>query len=205
MVTIENPPGTPEQPIHMVFPHLHLVYWRIWKVASSSTGNAFTEWSRLEGKKDPRISHYRITIDGVQDSLTYAPHWRFVGLCRHPLDRLVSAYHSPSFAGRPSFPDYIRQVAATPDDRINQHLRSQVYRMPDKVELHRMEDLPDSWERIRDAFRRFDMEPPELTRENAWPRKPWQEWYDDELTRIAVERYAEDFQRLGYPVEIGAY
>ena len=145
------------------------------------------------------------------------------GFVRDPYARLVSCYRhkilgprragqrfSPLFAvyGRAfslemDFPQFVRAVAAIPDEHAEKHFRSQtrfLYRegKPLVDFVGRLERFDDDWAevcrytRLQPVARAYNVT-------GAADRLPLEEWYDAGLAALVEERYAEDFTLLGYP------
>ena len=179
---------------HMHFRELGLIYWRVLKAGSSSVCRMFKHWN---GDRQEKPRHNLMSDDGVHGVLEAEPSTVVFGLVRHPLARLVSAFHRPSFLT--PFDEFVRRVVKLDDVEVDPHLRSQVARLPTTALMWRLEDLPDSWGRITQLFRDRGWEAPaELTRNNYTNHEPWETFFDDEIRAIAEARYAPDFDRFGY-------
>ena len=192
--------------VSIMLPTIGVVYVRTYKCAASSTGAVLSGW----GKRRWKMRHARAACFeyvGLRDLAFLASQhrdWIFLALCRHPLTRLVSAWHHPGFAERGddhyTFERFVHDVAATPDGSCDQHIRSQTYLRPDAVVNLPLEDMPASWQVVQDAIAARGMEPPpELTHLNPSQRRAdWTTYYTPELRAIAEQRYADDFARLPY-------
>ena len=183
--------------IHYWFPSLKLLFWRSKKVASGATATALTNWVRaVTGKKDTSESEQTFCqrVDhqpDVEDMLV-------VGLCRHPLARVVSAWHSP-FGKCVPFEDFCRQIADCSDDEIDRHLAPQTWHMPEDVNLYRLEEMPASWDAIRNLFHVYHDRPlPPLAMQNKSERRGHLTYYTETTLGLMHERYKADFERLGY-------
>ncbi len=146
------------------------------------------------------------------------------GFVRDPYARLVSCYRhkilrprgegkrlSPLFAvyGRAfslhmDFPQFVRAVAAVPDERAEKHFRSQtrfLYRAgrPLVDFVGRLERFDEDWAevcrhtRLQPVARTYNVTGADHLR--------LEEWYDPALLALVERRYAEDFALLGYPMQ----
>ena len=144
------------------------------------------------------------------------------GFVRDPYTRLVSCYRhkilgprrrgkrlSPLFAvyGRAfslqmGFPEFVRAVAAVPDERAEKHFRSQtrfLYRQgrPLVDFIGRLERFDEDWAevcrhtRLQPVARAYNV--------TGADRLRLADWYDPALLALVGRRYAEDFALLGYP------
>lgn len=143
--------------------------------------------------------------------------------CRDPYARLASVYRhkivkprsegrrvSPLFVlyGRRfrldmTFPDFVRAVAAVPDDRAEKHFRSQTRSLHHEGVLvvdylGRVERFAETWAEV---VTRSRLEPLRRGYNRTAEDTPFElgDWYDTELLSIVNERYREDFELLGYP------
>ncbi|HSQ36299.1 MAG TPA: sulfotransferase family 2 domain-containing protein [Acidimicrobiia bacterium] len=145
------------------------------------------------------------------------------GFARDPYARLVSCYRhkilaerrrgkrlSPLFAvyGRAfslqmDFPEFVRAVAAVPDERAEKHFRSQTRFLfrdgrPLVDFVGHLERFDEDWAevcrhtRLQPVARAYNV--------TGADRPPLEEWYDPELLTLVERRYAEDFALLGYPM-----
>jgi hypothetical protein len=145
------------------------------------------------------------------------------GFVRDPYARLVSCYRhkilaprrrgrrlSPLFAvyGRVfslqmDFPQFVRAVAAVPDERAEKHFRSQtrfLYRegRPLVDLIGRLERFDEDWAevcrhtRLQPIARAYNVT-------EVDDRFRLEDWYDTALLALVDERYAADFALLGYP------
>ena len=144
------------------------------------------------------------------------------GFVRDPYARLVSCYRhkiarphqqgkkvSPIFwvYGRRfslgmSFPDFVRAVAAIPDERAEKHFRSQtrfLYRdgKPIVDFVGRLEHFEADWAEV---CRHTRLAPVARAYNVTGAPVRLEEWYDAELLGVLNRRYAADFALLGYPV-----
>jgi hypothetical protein len=106
-----------------------------------------------------------------------------------------------AFSLQMGFPEFVRAVAAVPDERAEKHFRSQtrfLYRdgKPIVDFVGRLEDFERDWAevcrhtRLQPVARAYNVTGAPVHLEN---------WYDDTLLALVERRYAADFALLGYP------
>jgi len=143
------------------------------------------------------------------------------GFVRDPYARLVSCYRhkiarphqqgkkvSPifwvygrNFSLQMGFPDFVRAVAAVPDDRAEKHFRSQTrFLFRDEKPLvdfvGRLERFEEDWAEV---CRHTHLQPVARAYNVTGAPVRLEDWYDADLLRLVNERYAADFALLGYP------
>jgi hypothetical protein len=155
-------------------------------------------------------------VPGLEPSFTFAfarnPYARLASVYRHKILRARQAGKrvSPLFFVYPrrfsldmSFADFVRAVSAIPDRRAEKHFRSQSASLfldgePLTDFLGRVEHFERDWAVVVDGT---GMEPLRrgYNRTDAEGSFDMAEWYDADLVALVNDRYAEDFERLGYP------
>lgn len=179
-----------------------LVIHLIPKVASTAIGKAIKTMN-------PEYIH----INRVKDYEKY----RRVVIVRNPFDRLVSCWAdkinsevgNKTWAKRfvepiglphgTPFDVWARAVCKHPDDQSDRHYRTQT-----ALVTHEGEFLPTEIVKVEDGtfWDVLGIDPWDGGKKvNHTPRKPYQEYYDDELIELVAERYKEDLQRFGYKFE----
>lgn len=138
---------------------------------------------------------------------------------RHPLARLHSCYMNKLYDRRgqdaknqfkvwgvdfdTSFDDFVRMVADTPDELSDRHFRSQSWYLKADGEMTvdfvgKLESFVNDWRVLQERFG-F----PDLPHKNKSTQVAlgFREQYTKETYRLAVDRYREDFELLGYDRE----
>jgi len=169
-------------------------------------------------------SRYQINEDKLLRRVDrrYKNYFKF-GFVRNPWDRLVSCHFNKFRKGGPGlglpddgvdvelypgipFAEFVEAVHAIPDGSSNPHFKSQhTVFCPggDGVVLAnfvgRFEDLADGFEHV---MRKIDpaskIELPHKLRSKNRGSRPYAEFYDDRLRRLAHERFREDIEIFGY-------
>ncbi len=157
-----------------------------------------------------------------EDLIDMQPPCFTFGFVRDPYARLVSCYrHKIAGPGRQGkrvspifwvygrrfslqmgFPEFVRAVAAVPDERAEKHFRSQtrfLYRdgRPVVDFVGRLERFEEDWAEV---CRRTGLQPVAKAYNVTGAPVRLEDWYDAALLRLVNERYAADFALLGYPV-----
>jgi hypothetical protein len=157
------------------------------------------------------------------------PHYFTFAFVRSPWDRLVSCYSDKILssavledgsrdvehraihdrAGLPEnmeFDEFARRVARIPDRTANRHFRSQHTFLCDR-NLRLLPDFIGRYERLGEDFaaiqERLHTPRLELPRVRRSERRPFQEYYTDDLRRIVAERYQTDISMFGYSFDDG--
>jgi hypothetical protein len=108
-----------------------------------------------------------------------------------------------AFSLQMGFPEFVRAVAAVPDERAEKHFRSQTRFLfregrPLVDFVGHLEHFDEDWAevcrhtRLQPVARAYNV--------TGADRLPLEEWYDPELLTLVERRYAEDFALLGYPM-----
>lgn len=144
---------------------------------------------------------------------------------RNPWSRLVSCYHDKVDpkeisedlnprgaaavmlqAGTPTshatFEDFVRAVHRTPDETSNRHFRSQHTFLTDR----NGNLLPDHVFRFENLVEEFNAlterlglpEQTKLPHRNPSSKRPYQDYYTDDLRRLVADRYQRDIELFGY-------
>lgn len=198
----------PGDRLPMFFPWLGVVFWRLRKCGSTSVSLAMKQFQlgplRRRKTRTSRKAYTHLQVEDLNAKIESDPSIAVIGLCRHPLSRLVAGFYSPAFHHHMDFPTFVRGVAALSDEEIDAHLRSQQWRLHERAEMLPLETAAASWARVQEVFASRaavgDLEPapPPLERLNKKTPRSWESHYDDELRAIAEARYAADFDRFGY-------
>lgn len=202
-------------------PEQGIVYVMIHKVATRSILAALTSFAAGE--------HSPATFSEVQQAAkryqrgAFPPEIRALNercftfaFVRNPLDRLLSAYSQQMAASErektifrqhkipfdASFAEFVRAVAALPDEGCNVHVRSQHRFVTDArgivVEFAgKIERIDEGWAGLS---ARFGLPP--LPRRNISDHPPYTDAYTPELARLAADRYAHDIQLFGYGSDV---
>jgi hypothetical protein len=106
-----------------------------------------------------------------------------------------------AFSLQMGFPEFVRAVAAVPDERAEKHFRSQtrfLYRegRPIVDFVGRLEDFERDWAEV---CRRTRLQPVARAYNVTGAPVRLEDWYDDTLLALVNRRYAADFALLGYP------
>ena len=130
-------------------------------------------------------------LPNQHDTAKYVPRPRFA-FVRHPLDRLVSAWvyaaKKGTLAKGAMTAEGLRKFLASEHMVI---LPMGFYLDDDVDFLGRFERLHEDWKVISDI---------PLPHLNVGERGPWQQHFDAEMLKIAVDYYRADFDRFGYEV-----
>jgi hypothetical protein len=164
-----------------------------------------TRWVR---KRDMASLDPRFTFAFARD-----PYARLASVYRHKIVRARDAgrrisplffVHGRRFSLDMSFPEFVRAVSAVPDHKAEKHFRSQSSFLfldgePLTDFLGRVERFERDWAVI---VQKTGMEPLRrgYNRTDAEGEFTLDDWYDEALIALVNERYAEDFERLGYDV-----
>ncbi|NWK56808.1 sulfotransferase family 2 domain-containing protein [Verrucomicrobiaceae bacterium N1E253] len=139
---------------------------------------------------------------------------------RHPLSRLHSCYVNKLVDAKrygvknqfknwgvdynTSFDEFVRMVADTPDGASDRHFRSQSWFVSVDGKLvadyiGKLESFKQDWQVLADRFG-F----PELPHKNKSSKSKvhFSEHYSKEIYELAVERYRQDIELLGYEDEV---
>jgi hypothetical protein len=179
--------------------------------------------SAFRNKDSIRDLQKKGIIIGRYDLKYYSDYWKFA-FVRNPWDRLVSCYkqkiREPGYTGKAfkdgvahsllkhkvfrggmSFSDFVGEVAKISDKRADKHFRSQHTFITDKSKsfivdyIGRMEDIEEGFRFVCRKIGAPEVELPHLLKTD---RKPYQEYYDDELKSTVHMRYATDIEMFGY-------
>jgi hypothetical protein len=165
-----------------------------------------SEYFGTAGAKNPhcRARDYREVLGHD----VWSSAFRFA-VVRHPLDRLVSAWayaFTPAFEGVAGFRRWV-EAGFPLHDRYHLRLSSgrRVWMHAPQVEwvgvghmdvdlLIRFEALDQGWAAVASRIGAD----PQLGHDNRSERLDTSEYYDTQTRRLAVARYAADFEQLGY-------
>lgn len=196
-------------PNNIVIPEYKTIVFCIPKAANESIKYAFMSALGLKGKPSfafQTCTKYAAHCVGVQDYFKFT----FV---RNPFDRLVSCWMDKTqgkvmfnaFARdhgmwhKMPFDKFVEIVAGIPDEKSNQHFRSQTHEIMIKDYMipqfiGRFERLNKDWKYIQKRI----PELPDLPHVNKSHHKPYQEYYTPGLMDKVAERYKRDLNILSY-------
>jgi hypothetical protein len=192
-------------------------------------GSGTVRMTVLRGLRDragsdlPKEALWRyVRFVAPEDLTTRQPPCFTFGFVRDPYARLVSCYrhkiarprqqgkrvspifwvYGPRFSLNMGFPDFVRAVAAVPDERAEKHFRSQTRFLfhdgkPQVDFVGRLERFEEDWAEV---CRRTRLQPVARAYNVTGAPVRLEDWYDADLLRLVNERYAADFALLGYPV-----
>ena len=154
----------------------------------------------------PGLAPPRFSFGFVRD-----PYHRLVSCYRHKIERPrqqgkrvspIFWVYGRAFSLQMDFPDFVRAVAAVPDERAEKHFRSQTRFLfrdgrPLVDFVGRLESFEQDWARVCAHTR---LQPVARAYNVTGAPVRLEEWYDAELLGVLNRRYAADFALLGYPV-----
>lgn len=140
-----------------------------------------------------------------------SPYWVF-SFVRNPFDRLVSCWHQKTqgskfhrafgeFGIYPKipFPEFVEIVCRIPDEKSDQHWRSQAYELliaerliPDFI--GRFETIVRGWKMVQKKI----PELPDLPHKNKSDHRHHQEYYTLDLKERVAKRYQQDLEVFNY-------
>lgn len=142
----------------------------------------------------------------------HIPAWRRALVVRHPLERLVAAWHyhcvrgnitgtrslrELGFKAGMDFPAFLRHAAVDPD--ADAHTCVQTRQLADPDFILRTERLDRDWPQFWQWLGAKSW--PKLGRENDTPERDWRSYYSDLNLELAARVWSLDLEPLGYSVE----
>lgn len=217
----------------MIINHTHrFIFLHVPKNAGTSITawlSGFTGWNDIElGGTDygeqiqniygPRFKLYKHATAAQIRRIIGDEFWDMYftfAVVRHPLDRLVSAYHFYCQWNHPStdpvrafsgfdefiFSDYFKEDRMNPTRPTGSQTQFLGIGGEHPIDmLCRFEDLTDG---LRLAAKRIGIPRPKLSRVNESKRGNYRNYYTRELLDIVIPAYREDFIALGYELPQG--
>ena len=175
--------------------------------------------SLFNTRKFDHLYDRRAVLISLAEAQKLSGYWKFA-FVRNPWDRLVSCFHEKLAGDHPaakaftatmrrkgvltdlqvSFPDFVRGIAEVPDPLADRHIRSQhCFLAGEDGKL--LVDYVGRFERLALDFqlvgRRLgvDIELPHLLKSD---RRPYKEYYSNELRTLVGERYRRDIELFEY-------
>lgn len=181
----------------IILPEQDLVF-----VAVPRTGSmSMSQWLERAFRSD---NHMQFPVESLHDwhanlaeavEVSGFPLRRMWSFCvvRNPFDRLVSscAALEPRFLDDPGY--WIRQAL---NSEFNRWTQPQTYFTEDVSKVYRFENLNQAVGELRD---RFDIPSDvEFRHEHETEHEHYRAYFDDSMKKVAMERYASDFEAFGY-------
>lgn len=192
----------------------------------------YSEACRVEYIQNPKVACTSIKTglflsDGITGIRPAAVHdhsrWRnlpdgFEPQCvftfvRHPLDRLVSAYHEKLQTGRAkqlakcplpksaTFAEWVEWVTVEGRQKADRHWKPQwlvLRRDMDRIDFFgRYETIEEDWMKLR----RLHGLPPLPKANITFRMTPWQMYYDSRTVKMAEAFYHDDLLRFNYTID----
>lgn len=196
-----------------------LVYTAIAKVANTSLKSALLASFQPDvSRHNPHAADVPYRTIRPNRIGAEAPGFCHFAVVRNPYDRFVSFWadkidgdgmtgglEALGFRRGMSFEAAARRASEIPDEATDPHIRSQAFLLADDHGrlrpdlLLRFERLHEDWRLLQHVTRRrTGAELNSLPRRRVSEHDTYLEYYDDETKAVIRQRYAQDFELLGY-------